>query len=228
MSNYLKLLKLRLSNFFKVHGLIINGTKINKPSSIQIHGEIIVGAGVEIDNNVTFKGKVVLSKGVRIGHNCVLKNCSVGPDTHIRSNALITGCSIGANSFIGPFARIRASSNIGENAQIGNFVEIKNSNIGINSKINHLSFIGDTQIGDHVIIGAGCVTCNFDGVKTQETYIGNKAFIGSGVFLVAPVKVGDSATIGSGSIITKDAPSRKLTLARAKQITIEDWQGPKK
>ena len=228
IKNFFKFLQLRAHNFLKAYSLLIIGTKIYKPSTIEFRGEIDVGKNVEIDNNVIFEGKVVLSDRVRIGSNCILKDCTIGSDTNIRSNSLVKGCRIGSNSFIGPYARIRSTTQIGENSQIGNFVEIKNSSIGMNSKINHLTFVGDALIGDDVIIGAGSVTCNFDGVSTQQTQIGDKAFIGSGVFLVAPVKVGNGATIGSGSVIAEDVPAKKLTLARSKQITIEDWEGPQK
>ena len=171
---------------------------------------------------------MTLEDGVIIENNCFLKDCIIRSGTIIKSHSRLNGCEININSCIGLYARIRPGTFIGRDSQIGNFVEIKKSNIGSNAKINHLSYIGDSEIGDDVIIGAGCVTCNYDGAQTQKTHIEDSAFIGSGVFLIAPIKVGKSSTIGSGSVITDDVPSEKLTLARSKQTTIDNWNRPKK
>ena len=226
ISNYFKYLQKRFINFFKVYRLLINGTVMHKSNTIQILGEIVAGEDIEIDNGVTFKGKVILSDGVYIGQNCLLEDCSIGANTKIKSNSMLKDCNIGSNALIGPYARIRPKTSIDNKTQIGTFVEVKNSNIGSNCKINHLTFIGDSQIMNNVIIGAGSVTCNYDGRKNQQTHIEDDAFIGSGVFLVAPLTVGRGATIGSGSVITEDVPPKKLTLARSRQITIKDWKGP--
>jgi bifunctional UDP-N-acetylglucosamine pyrophosphorylase/glucosamine-1-phosphate N-acetyltransferase len=180
-----------------------------------------------MDCNITFNKNVTLSDGVKIDQNCILEDCTIGKNVHIKSNSVVKGCVIEANSFIGPYARIRPKTIIGSYAQIGNFVEIKNSVIGNNCRINHLTFIGDAQIENNVTIGAGTITCNFDGANTQKTYIEKEAFIGSGVYLIAPIRIGNNATIGSGSTITKNAPPNKLTLARTEQTTNENWKGPK-
>jgi len=226
--NYLRILKSCIKNFLTSHKLLLKGIRINKLTTIEFRGDLEAEDDVEIDSNVIFEGKVVLSKGVRIDSKCFLKDCTVGSNTHIRQNSILKGCKIGSNGIIGPYARIRPDSKIGKNTQIGNFVEVKNSYIGSNTKINHLTYVGDSEIGDNVIIGAGSVTCNFDGHVTHKTFIDDNVFIGSGVLLVAPINVGRSATIGSGSVITQDVPPKKLTLARSKQITIDNWKGPKK
>jgi len=224
---YLKYSESRLRNFFKVIHLMISGGEIQKLSTIEIKGNIKILGTVIIEKNVQFQGENILSNGVKIGANCIIKNSIIKENTYIKPNTLIEGSEIDANSTIGPFSRIRPKTRIGSNTQIGNFVEIKNSNVSNNCKINHLTFIGDTEIGSSVIIGAGSVTCNFDGKENHQTTIGKNSFIGSGVFLVAPIKVGESSTIGTGSIVTEDTPAHKLTIARAKQITIDNWMGPK-
>ena len=175
-----------------------------------------------------FEGKVYLDPNVTIEDNCFLNTCRIKENSVIRSNSIIEGASIGKDSTVGPYARIRPETSIGDNSQIGNFVEIKNSRIGKNARINHLTYVGDSRIGDLVTIGAGSVTCNYDGASTQETVIEDDVFIGSGVFLVAPLKIGKGSTIGSGSVITEDTPAEKLTIARTKQVTKNNWSRPKK
>jgi bifunctional UDP-N-acetylglucosamine pyrophosphorylase / glucosamine-1-phosphate N-acetyltransferase len=214
--------------FIRLQKLLANGVEIESPRTIQIIGELSVSKNIRIGSNVIFLGNVELEENVVIESNCILKDCKVGKASHIRSNSIITGCEIESDCLIGPYARIRPKSFIKNNSQIGNFVEVKNSVIESNTKINHLSYIGDSKIGRDVIIGAGCVTCNYDGLETQETIIEDYAFIGSGVFLVAPIIVGESSTIGSGSVVTKDVPPKKLTIARSKQVTIDNWERPKK
>lgn len=226
MNNYLKYICLRLKNRIKVYGLILQGIKIHRPETIQIRGNLSLGKKITMDSDITFKKNVVLSDSVIIEQNCTLEDCIIGENVHIKSNSIIKGSTIKSNSFIGPYARIRPKTMIGSSSQIGNFVEIKNSTIGNNCRINHLTFIGDTKIENDVTIGAGTITCNYDGANTQKTYIEKEAFIGSGVFLIAPIRIGHNATIGSGSTITKNVPPNKLTLARTKQTTIENWQGP--
>lgn len=218
----------RINNFIYIQKLLSNGVDILFPNTIEVRGELITKGKIKIERNIIFAGSVTLEDGVIIESNCFLKDCIIRSGTIIKSHSRLNGCEININSSIGPYARIRPDTFIGRDSQIGNFVEIKKSTIGSNAKINHLSYIGDSEIGDNVIIGAGCVTCNYDGVETQKTYIEDSAFIGSGVFLIAPVKVGKSSTIGSGSIITDDVPSEKLTLARTKQKTIDNWNRPKK
>lgn len=219
---------LSIKNFIHIQKLMAIGTDLTSPMTVEIMGNLTVRKNVRIENNVTFKGNVILEDNVLIESNCSIKDSIIRKGSHIRNSSILSGCDIGSNCRIGPFARVRPQSFIKSNSQIGNYVEIKNSIILSNTKINHLTYIGDADIGKDVIIGAGCVTCNYDGLRTQKTIIEDNAFIGSGVFLVAPLKVGESATIGSGSVITQDVPANKLTLARSRQTTSDNWKRPKK
>ena len=222
------LIILGIKKFIRIQKLIAKGIDFTSPMTVEIFGNLIVHKNVRIEKNVTFKGEVILEDNVVIEGNCNITDSIIRKGSRIRDSSILNGCEIGSNCRIGPFARVRPKSFIKDNSQIGNFVEIKNSIISSNTKINHLTYIGDSEIGKNVIIGAGCVTCNYDGLKTQKTIIENNAFIGSGVFLIAPVKIGESATIGSGSVITQDAPSNKLTVARNRQVTSDHWKRPKK
>jgi len=177
---------------------------------------------------VVLEGKVVLGNRVRIGPNVVIKDATIGDDTVVFPNCVIDKATIGANCNIGPFARFRPASTLDAGVHIGNFVEVKNSNLGPGSKANHLAYVGDADIGSKVNVGAGTITCNYDGANKWRTQIGDGAFIGSGSMLVAPVTIGAGATIGAGSTITKDAPDDKLTLERAKQVTLDGWKRPEK
>jgi bifunctional UDP-N-acetylglucosamine pyrophosphorylase/glucosamine-1-phosphate N-acetyltransferase len=183
---------------------------------------------VEIDVNVIFEGENRIGNNVKIGANCYIKNATIGDDVIILSNCVIDTAVIGANSRIGPFARLRPETVLATDTHIGNFVEIKKSIIGQGSKVNHLSYIGDSLVGKKVNIGAGTITCNYDGVNKFQTIIEDGAFIGSDTQLVAPVTVGKNATIGAGSTITKDTPDNQLTLSRSKQMSLENWQRPVK
>ena len=196
---------------------------VNSLEHVDIRGELTLGEGVEIDTNVIIKGKVHLGNGVSVEPNCILESSVVGDGTSIRANSMIEGADIGATCIIGPYARIRPGTHIGDGAQIGNFVEVKESNIGSGSKINHHAFIGNATLGQGVIVGAGTITCNFDGKRTQVTIVGNDAFIGSGCQLIAPVTIGARAVIAAGSTVTWDAPPDKLTVSRGRQITVEGW-----
>jgi len=207
--------------------LMLDGVTLRDPARLDIRGTIAHGRDVEIDFNVLFEGRVVLGDRVRIGANCVLRDAVVGDDVEILDNCVIEDARIGAGSRVGPFARLRPGAELVGEAHIGNFVEVKKSVIGQGSKVNHLSYIGDTQIGAGVNIGAGTITCNYDGANKHKTVIADHAFIGSNTALVAPVTVGANATIGAGSVISKDAPQDKLTLTRAKQVSL-DWQRPRK
>jgi bifunctional UDP-N-acetylglucosamine pyrophosphorylase / glucosamine-1-phosphate N-acetyltransferase len=193
-----------------------------------VRGEVSVGRDVLLDVNVVLDGPVHLADGVRVGPNCVLVNASVGAGTVLHANCVVHDARIGAGCQIGPFTRLRPQARLADGVHLGNFVEIKNSLIGDGSKVNHLSYVGDTDIGSRVNVGAGTITCNYDGANKWRTDIGSGAFIGSGTMLVAPVKIGDGATIGAGSTITSDAPAGKLTLARSRQVTIEQWERPGK
>jgi len=204
------------------------GTHIIDPARLDVRGELTCGRDVVIDVNCVFEGKVVLGDRVEIGANCVLKNVSVAEGTKIQPFTHIEDATVGADCRIGPFSRIRPGTSLASDAHIGNFVEIKNSQIDQGSKVNHLSYVGDSTVGKKVNIGAGTITCNYDGANKHRTVIEDNAFIGSDTQLVAPVTVGAGATIGAGSTITRDAPAGELTLSRAKQTTITGWQRPVK
>jgi len=205
------------------------GITLLDPARFDLRGEIVShGQDVEIDVNVVFEGKIKLGDRVKIGPNVLIKDSQINDDVEIFANTVIEKANIGTGSRIGPFARIRPESNLGENVHIGNFVEIKKASVGKSSKINHLSYIGDTIVGSDVNVGAGTITCNYDGANKHLTIIEDGAFIGSDTQLVAPVKVGRNATIGAGSTITKNAPEGELTISRSKQSTIQGWQRPVK
>jgi bifunctional UDP-N-acetylglucosamine pyrophosphorylase / glucosamine-1-phosphate N-acetyltransferase len=208
--------------------LMLAGVTLVDPARFDVRGTVTAGRDVIIDVNVILEGEVTLGDGVRIGSNCVLRDTAVGAGTQIFPNCVIDRAVIGADCHIGPFARFRPSSTLEQGVHIGNFVEVKNSRIGEGSKSNHLTYLGDTVIGRGVNVGAGTVTCNYDGANKWQTHIEDGAFIGSGTMLVAPVRVGAGATIGAGSTITKDAPASQLTLARSTQVTHPSWQRPKK
>jgi len=208
--------------------LMVAGATLVDPNRIDIRGEVSVGRDVFIDANVLFEGKVTLGDRARVGPNVVLRDVSIGADTVVHSNCVLEQSEIGAGCSIGPFARVRPASKLGANVHIGNFVELKKTVIADGSKANHLTYLGDTVVGKGVNIGAGTITCNYDGANKFTTTIDDGAFIGSGNMLVAPVRVGKDATTGAGSTITKEAPDGKLTLTRARQTTIEGWKRPEK
>ncbi len=208
--------------------LLDAGVTLVDPVRVDVRGPLEVGRDVEIDVNVVFEGRVRLGDRVRIGANCVIRDTEIGDDTQVFPNCVIDRAQIGPACNIGPFARFRPLSRLARGVHIGNFVEVKNSVLGEGSKSNHLTYLGDAVIGAKVNVGAGTVTCNYDGVNKSPTHIDDGAFIGSGAMLVAPVRIGARATIGAGSVITKDTPPDKLTLERAKQVTIDGWQRPTK
>ncbi|MBW9257256.1 MAG: bifunctional UDP-N-acetylglucosamine diphosphorylase/glucosamine-1-phosphate N-acetyltransferase GlmU [Candidatus Thiodiazotropha sp. (ex. Lucinisca nassula)] len=208
--------------------LMQSGVTLADPGRIDIRGELKTGQDVFIDCNVIIEGSVSLADGVSIGPNVVLKNCVIGAETEILANSVLEDCAVGSGCRIGPFARLRPQARLADQVHVGNFVEIKKSQVADGSKINHLSYIGDSEIGAKVNIGAGTITCNYDGANKFRTVIGDRAFIGSDTQLVAPVTVGEGATIGAGSTITKNAPAEQLTLSRAKQISIDNWVRPVK
>ena len=208
--------------------LMKDGLTIKDPSRFDCRGNLIFGNDCIIDVNVVFEGEVQLGKNVLISPNCIIKNSKIGDNANIMPNSIIEDSVIGSHANIGPFARIRPETKIGNHAKIGNFVEVKKSTIGDNSKVSHLSYIGDSQVGKSANIGAGVITCNYDGVNKSQTTIGDGAFIGSNSQLIAPVSIGKNATIGAGSTITQNAPDDKLTLSRHKQSTISKWKRPQK
>lgn len=204
------------------------GVTIRDPARFDVRGNLIAGQDVEIDVNVVFAGNVQLGNNVVIEANCVIQNTTIGDGTTIHANSVIDQASIGNNCNVGPFARIRPESVLADEARIGNFVEVKKASIGHGSKVNHLSYVGDAEVGSQVNIGAGTITCNYDGANKHLTKIANNVFVGSDTQLVAPVNIGEGATIGAGSTITKDVAAGKLTLSRSKQVTLSNWQRPVK
>ena len=208
--------------------LALAGARLADPQRIDIRGTLSVGRDVEIDVNVLFEGRVDLADGVRIGPFCRLRDVSLGPGTVLQAHCDLEGVEVGCEARIGPFARLRLGTRLDDHTHIGNFVETKQVRMGPGSKANHLSYLGDAEIGSGVNVGAGTITCNYDGANKHRTEIGDRAFIGSNTSLVAPLKIGAGATIGAGSVITRSAPEEQLTLARAKQQSIESWTRPKK
>lgn len=208
--------------------LMLNGATLADPARVDVRGHVEVAGDVIIDVNVVFEGQVTLGKGVVIEPNCVIRNSTIGENTRIRANSHIDDASIANSCDVGPYARVRPGTVLANQAKIGNFVETKKATIGEGSKVNHLSYIGDAVIGQQVNVGAGTITCNYDGVNKSLTEIGDGAFIGSNTSLVAPVKVGAGATVGAGSTITKAVDDSQLAVARGKQVNLSNWQRPVK
>lgn len=208
--------------------LMVSGVSLADPERLDVRGTLRCGRDVCIDANVIIEGEVVLGDGVQVGPFTLIRDATIGAGTVIHSHCVIEQGLIGARCDIGPYARVRPEVRLADGARLGNFVEIKKSVIGAGSKVNHLSYIGDATIGSQVNVGAGTITCNYDGASKHRTVIGDGAFIGSGVELVAPVEIGAGATIGAGSTITKPAPAGQLTLERARQATIPNWKRPQK
>ena len=212
----------------KAEELMVAGVTLLDPQRIDIRGNVTVGKDVSIDINAVLTGSVHLADGVIIEPNCTITNSTIGANVTIKANSVIEDAEIGASCDIGPFARIRPGTVLKDNAKVGNFVEIKKSTVGKGSKISHLSYIGDTQMGANVNIGAGTITCNYDGVNKFKTTIGDNAFVGSDSQLIAPVNIKEGSTIGAGSTICSDTPEHTLTLSRSKQISISSWKRPTK
>lgn len=208
--------------------LMADGVTILDPARIDVRGKLQAAQDVSIDVNCIFEGDVILETGVNIQANCIIRNARIGANTRIEANSIIEGSAVAANCVVGPFARLRPGSELGENAKVGNFVEVKKSSVGAGSKINHLSYVGDTSIGKSANIGAGVITCNYDGVNKHRTTIGDEAFIGSNCALVAPVEIGSGVTVGAGSVVTNDVPEGNLAVARGRQKNIAGWERPKK
>jgi len=204
------------------------GVTLIDPGRFDVRGTLEIGRDVIIDVNTIFEGRVTIGNNVHIGANAIIKDTHIGDGSQILPNSIVDGAHIGKNCVIGPFARIRPDTEIADSVRIGNFVEVKKSNIAAHSKVNHLSYIGDTKMGSKVNVGAGTITCNYDGANKHETVIGDNVFIGSDTQLVAPVFVGEGATIGAGSTITHDVPSHELTLSRSQQKTRKGWKRPVK
>ncbi len=209
----------------KATDLLSKGVLIRDVQRTDIKGDLRVQKDVDIDINCIFEDKVTIGSSSTIGHNCYLNRCKIGKNVHIKPNTIIFGATIGDNCIVGPYARIRPGAVLKNNAQVGNFVEVKNSTIGSGTKVNHLSYIGDATLGSNINVGAGCITCNYDGEKKYKTIIESDCFIGSGTRLVAPVTIAKGSYIAAGSTVTKDTPGGgSLTIARSKQVSIPKWK----
>jgi bifunctional UDP-N-acetylglucosamine pyrophosphorylase/glucosamine-1-phosphate N-acetyltransferase len=216
----------------QAEALMQAGVRLADPARFDLRGELLCGSDVEIDVNCVFEGRVVLRDDVRIGANCVIRNAVIErgavihPFTHIDGEGL--GVKVGESALVGPFARLRPGADLGADVHVGNFVEVKNSTLARGAKANHLAYLGDATLGERVNFGAGSITANYDGANKHRTVIAADVHVGSNCVLVAPVKIGEGATIGGGSTISKDAPPAQLTIARAKQLSIEGWKRPAK
>ena len=208
--------------------LLDNGVALADPARLDVRGSLLSGKDCSIDVNCVFEGNVIIGDGVSIGPNCVLKNVRIADGTRIEAFCHMENAEVGARCRIGPYARLRPAAVLDEDVHIGNFVEVKASHIGVGSKANHLAYIGDASIGKNVNVGAGTITCNYDGVNKHRTIIEDDVFIGSDTQLVAPIRVGRGATLGAGTTLTKDAPADQLTLSRAEQKSIRGWKRPVK
>jgi bifunctional UDP-N-acetylglucosamine pyrophosphorylase/glucosamine-1-phosphate N-acetyltransferase len=208
--------------------LCVAGARLADPARIDVRGTVTVGRDVEIDVDAVLEGAVELADDVRIGPFCRLRNVRLGPGTEVRAHCDLDGVVVEGAATIGPFARLRPGTVLADGAHVGNFVETKNTRMGVASKANHLTYLGDAVVGSGVNVGAGTITCNYDGANKSRTTIEDGAFIGSNSSLVAPVTIGEGATIAAGSVVTREAPAGKLTVARSRQSVIEGWQRPKK
>jgi len=204
------------------------GVRLADPARLDVRGTLACGSDVEIDVGCIFEGRVELADGVRIGAHCIVRDARIGAGAVIHPFSHVEGASVGAGALVGPYARLRPGAELGDEVHIGNFVEVKNSTLARGAKANHLAYLGDATVGERVNFGAGSITANYDGANKHRTVIGNDVHVGSNCVLVAPVTLGDGATIGGGSTISKPAPAGQLTLARARQTTIAGWQRPKK
>lgn len=208
----------------QAQALMAQGVSLRDPARIDVRGTVTAGQEVMMDVNVVLEGCIVLGDKVTIGPHCYLKNVTIANNVTIRANSVIEGAHIDDHCVVGPFARLRPGTHLAAHARVGNFVEVKQSQIGEGSKVNHLSYVGDSVLGSHVNIGAGTITCNYDGFTKHRTTIGDGAFIGSNTALVAPVTVGAQATVAAGSTITEDVPPQQLSVARARQVHVVSWR----
>ena len=218
----------RVAQLRTAERLMEQGVRLADPARIDVRGELLCGRDVFIDVNCVFEGRVVLEEAVEVGPACVLKNARIGAGSRLAAFSHIEDAMVGPDGVIGPFARLRPGTELAAGVHVGNFVEIKNSKFAALSKANHLAYVGDAVVGSRVNIGAGTITCNYDGANKFKTIIEDDAFIGSDTQLVAPVTVGRGATLGAGTTLTKDAPPDTLTIARARQISIPGWKRPQK
>jgi bifunctional UDP-N-acetylglucosamine pyrophosphorylase / glucosamine-1-phosphate N-acetyltransferase len=210
------------------HALMIEGVTVADPARLDVRGSVTHGVDVSLDINVVLEGTVKLGNRVRVGPNCVIRNCEIGDDTEVFANCMLDSSVIGANCLIGPFSRTRPTAKLANRVHVGNFVEVKNASMADDSKANHLAYVGDATVGERVNIGAGTIIANYDGANKHRTIIEDDAHTGSNSVLVAPIKVGAGATIAAGSTVIKEVTPGKLTVARARQVTIDDWTRPTK
>jgi len=226
--------RLQLANLERIYQrnyaneLMLNGVALADPSRIDIRGKVEISSDVFIDINAVLEGNISIGTGTNIGPNCVIINSSIGDNVNIKANCIIENAVIEAACEIGPYARLRPDTHLSKGAKIGNFVETKKAVIGEGSKVNHLSYIGDTDMGSNVNVGAGTITCNYDGANKHKTIIGNDVFVGSDSQLVAPVKISDGVTIAAGATVTKDVDENALVISRAPQKTVSSWKRPVK
>ncbi|WP_159659667.1 bifunctional UDP-N-acetylglucosamine diphosphorylase/glucosamine-1-phosphate N-acetyltransferase GlmU [Alcanivorax xiamenensis] len=218
----------RVYQLNQAEALMHAGVTLMDPARLDVRGDVQVAGDVMMDVNVVLEGKVTIEPGVRIGPNCLIRDAHLGAHTVVEANSVIDGARVGEHCQVGPFARLRPGTELAAKAKVGNFVETKKAAIGEGSKVNHLTYIGDSRIGKGVNVGAGTITCNYDGVNKYQTIMKDGAFIGSNSSLVAPVTIGENATIGAGSTITRDVEDNALAVARGKQRNIMDWQRPVK
>lgn len=224
VNNKLQLEQLeRFYQIIQANKLLEAGITLYDKQRIDVRGSLTAGSDCSIDVNCIFEGAVILGNNVQIGAGCHLKNVTIANNVTIKAYSILEDAVVADGVQIGPYARLRPGSNLAENSHVGNFVEIKNSSVGIGSKVNHLTYIGDAQIGNQVNVGAGSVTCNYDGKNKFKTIIGDNVFVGSGTMMVAPVTINNGSLIGAGSVITNDTPANELTVARAKQVTVDGW-----
>ena len=210
----------------KAEQLMAQGVQVMDPARLDIRGEVEAGRGVKIDVNVIFEGKTTLGDNVSIGPNCVIADSAIGAGSVIKANTVLEQAHVGRHCMVGPFARLRPGANLQDEVSVGNFVEVKKTTLGRGSKASHLAYLGDTTVGEEVNIGAGSITCNYDGIHKFETHIGDGAFIGSNSSLVAPVSIGAGSTVGAGSTITKDVEPDVLVVGRGRQTSVRNWRRP--
>jgi bifunctional UDP-N-acetylglucosamine pyrophosphorylase / glucosamine-1-phosphate N-acetyltransferase len=229
INNRIQLAKIeRAFQIEQANDLMSKGVSLRDPLRFDLRGDLVVGQDIEIDVNVVIEGTVSIGSNVRIGPNCLLIDCSIADGSVVEANSIIEQAQVAENCHVGPFARLRPGTVLLDGAKVGNFVELKKTVLGLGSKANHFTYLGDTTVGSKVNIGAGTITCNYDGVNKSRTEIGDGAFIGSNSSIVAPVSIGKNATIGAGSTITKSVDDEELAIARAKQRNIVGWQRPTK
>ena len=218
----------RVFQRWQANALLEQGVRLADPARLDVRGTLVCGSDVEIDVGCVFEGRVELADGVKVGAHCVLRDATVAAGAVIHPFCHLEGATVGAGSLIGPYARLRPGAALAEEVHIGNFVEVKNSSMARGAKANHLAYLGDATVGERVNFGAGSITANYDGANKHRTTIGNDVHVGSNCVLVAPITVGDGATVAGGSTLNKSAPAGQLTVARAKQLTLPGWQRPKK